>query len=251
MRPSVPIVGGLVWTVAVVGAAVAAPALLAVVVIPVAVVATASGLRAAAAGRRRSRSGRTASVAVPVVLAVVAPMAALAGPAVGVAVLVLVGLVAAGAAAVPAMGSSVRPVRASVRSAGAAVMPAVAATSLVIARHQGATLVLALLAAVAAYDAGAFVMGHGRSPLGGPVGIASGIAGVAVVAVFVAAVMDPPFSGSRPWVVMGLVALLAPAGVWLAGALTGPGRLPAVRRLDSLILTAPVWALAVAVQLHR
>lgn len=255
VRPFVPVLAGIAWTAALVAAAATASAVVALLVIPVAVIATASGLRAAQPpGSRRARRSALASAA-PVIagvtVAAVAPLAAVAGPAAGVAVLLVLGAVAAAVAASPALATSVRPVGAAVRSAVAAVAPAAAATSLVIARHQGTTLALALIGAVAAYDAAAFVMGHGRTPLGGPVAVASGVVAVAVVAVFVAAVMDPPFSGHRPWVVMGAVAVLAPLGVLLGTAAAGRGRLPALRRLDSLFLVGPVWALFVSFYLHR
>ena len=255
VRPLGPVVAGLIWVAALVAAAVTASAAVAVLMVPVAAIATASGLRSAQppGSRRGRRSGPMA--AVPVIaglaVAVIAPLAAIAGPGPGVAVLVVLGAVAAATAATPALSTSVRPVGGALRAAAAAVVPATAATSLVIARHQGTTLALALIGATAAYDAAAFVMGHGRSPLGGPVGVVSGVVAVAVVAVFVAAVMNPPFSGNRPWVVMGAVAVLAPLGVRLGTAVAGRGRLPALRRLDSLFVAGPVWALFVSFYLHR
>lgn len=255
VRPGVCVVAGIVWTGALVGATALASAAVALLVIPVAVIATASGLRAARpAGGRRRRVSALASAGPAIAgaaVAVIAPLAALAGPLPGAVALVVLGAAAAAVAAAPALSTAVRPVGAVLRSAAMAVAPAAAATSVVIARHQGTTLALALIGAVAAYDAASFVMGHGRSALGGPVGEVSGMVAVAVVAVFVAAVLDPPFSGHRPWVVMGAVAVLAPLGVRLGAAAAGNGRLPALRRLDSLFLAGPVWALFVSFYLHR
>jgi hypothetical protein len=74
---------------------------------------------------------------------------------------------------------------------------------------------------------------------------------VGVLAVFVAAVVVPPFSGRAPWILLGLVAALAPMGVWLAGRASPRSRLPALRRLDSLILAGPAWVLGVGLLLHR
>ena len=133
----------------------------------------------------------------------------------------------------------------------AALAPAVAATSVVVARHQGSNLALALVVALLAYDVGAFVMGNSRTALGGPVGVVFGLLSVAVVAVFVAALMDPPFSGSRPWLVFAAVAVSAPLGVRLGQMVAGGERLPAVRRVDSWFLAAPVWVLAAVLLLHR
>jgi hypothetical protein len=49
----------------------------------------------------------------------------------------------------------------------------------------------------------------------------------------------------------GALAVLAPLGVALADRLVGGHRLPALRRLDSLLLAGPMWVVAVAVVLHR
>jgi hypothetical protein len=260
VRAIVPVVGGLLWGLLLAAVLSASSVLTALVLVPMAVIATVSGVRAAerAKGRpaRSRRSARSAGGPSPALLGgaalcVVAPLLALGGPMAALVVLVLGG----GAVAVLVLSSvfaaSARPLRAVLSLSFAALAPAVAATSLVIARHQGSDLALALAGATVAYDAGAFLMGHGRSPLGGPVGVLFGGLSVAVIAVFVAALMNPPFSGNRPWIVFAAVAVLAPIGVWL-GQVAFPGeRLPAVRRLDSLSMSAPFWVLAVALLLHR
>lgn len=82
-------------------------------------------------------------------------------------------------------------------------------------------------------------------------GVIAGMVTVAVLAVFVAAVMNPPFSGARPWVIFAGVALAAPIGVRLCQWPARAERLPAVRRLDSLALVAPLWVVVVALGLHR
>jgi hypothetical protein len=81
--------------------------------------------------------------------------------------------------------------------------------------------------------------------------VVGGLLTVAVVAVFTAAAIDPPFSGDRPWIVFGLVGVLAPAGVALLSLVVSGVRLPALRRLDSLVLSGPAWVIAVALLLHR
>ena len=88
-------------------------------------------------------------------------------------------------------------------------------------------------------------------PRGGPVGVLAGWLTVGVLAVFVAAVVVPP-SRAQP---------VGPAGPGrgpgsgrgrvVSAASAGPGRLPALRRLDSLVLAGPAWVVAVGLLLHR
>lgn len=178
--------------------------------------------------------------------AVVLPLAALGGPVAAIAVL---GLATAATAFLlvtrPRSGTNVTA------SVVAALGPAVAAMSVVLARGEGTNEAVALVVAICAYDMAAFLMGNSRTALGGPIGVAAGWVSVAVVGLFATAVMDPPFSGARTVVMFGLVALAAPAGVSIASWLPGQARRPALRRLDSLMLAAPAWALAVAFVLHR
>jgi hypothetical protein len=133
----------------------------------------------------------------------------------------------------------------------AGLVPILAAMSLVLARGQGYNLALALVSAACLFDMGSFVVGNGRAGLGGLPGIVGGVLTLAILAVFVAAVMVPPFSGDRPWLVFTLLAVTMPAGVALAGQVAPGVRLPALRRLDSLWLAGPAWVIAVAVVLHR
>lgn len=264
-RAAVPVVGGVVWAALVLGATGAAAVVAAIVVIPVAVVAAGSGVRAleAARGRRGRRRHISPLALVAVTGAVVVPLAALAATVVAVAAL------AALAAAVLLLGGPAGAHRSSRHANGpattgpatrggpgqlgpaagrlvAAVGPAAAAGSVLLARHQHASGALALLAAVLAFDAGAFMMGNARTATGGPVGVVFGLVSVAVVAVSVAALMNPPFSGARPWAVFAVVGLLAAAGVWLADRAVGGSRSPALRRLDSLILAGPAWVILMA-----
>lgn len=253
-RAAIPVAAGVVWAVAFIGAVVLSSFLTAVLLGVVAVVATASGMRATEtrpAGRRRSRSRRpSAALVLALAGALLEPLAALAGPFVALGAVLVLGGVVSVTVLSSGYAASARPLRAVGARLVAAVLPAVAAASVVVARHQGASLAVALVAAVLAYDLGAFVMGNPRTPLGGALGIVFGLVSVGVVAVFVAAVMNPPFQGSRPWVVFGLVALLAPLGVRL-GQWVGEERLPALRRVDSWLLAAPVWVLSAALLLHR
>lgn len=256
-RAVVPVVAGAVWAVALIGAVAVSSFLTAVLLAVVGVVATASGLRATepkprSRGARGSRRSRRPSMVAVVALAGAAlnPLVALGGALPAVALL-LVSVGAVGAMVLSSgYAASARPLRTVGTRLVVAAGPMVAASCVVLARHQGSTLAVALVTAALAFDAGAFLMGNARTPLGGPVGVASGVVSVAVVALFVAAVMDPPFSGARPWVAFALVALAAPLGVRLAQT-AGKERLPALRRIDSLLVTAPVWVLTTALLLHR
>lgn len=255
-RAAVPVGAGIAWAVLLLLAVVASSFLTAVILIPVAAVATASGVRSAEsrgrAGRSRSASRRPSlPFMVAVGAAALDPVVALAGPFAALAGLVVTGGALVTLVLASGYAASARPLRSVGSRLVASFAPTLAATSVVMARHQGSHLALALVAAVLAYDAGAFLMGNSRTPLGGPVGVAFGALSVAVVAIFVAAVMNPPFTGSRPWVVFAAVAVLAPVGVRLCQLAAGDGRLPAVRRLDSLALAGPIWVLAAALLLHR
>lgn len=251
VRAFVPVAGSVVWVVALVGALVGSSLFTCIVVIPVAVLATVSATRAAESASRRSRRLLSIPRLVAAGACVVVPLAALLGPVVGTAILLL----AVAGLTLLVLGSSfaasARPLSAIAPTLVAVLAPTVATTCLIIARSQGSSLALALVAATLAFDCGSFIMGHGRTAVGGRFGLIFGWLSVAVVAVFVAAVMDPPFSGSRPWVVFAGVGLLAPIGVRLCGLPAGGGRLPAMRRLDSLTLCAPAWVLAAALLLHR
>ncbi len=139
----------------------------------------------------------------------------------------------------------------SVRVAAVAIAMGMAAAGPVLARTHSLAEPLVLLALVATYDAGAYLVGTGAGRVWeGPV---AGIAAIASVSLAVAAVVDPPFRGASPWLLGGLVAVLAPLGPIIASALLGDARLrvPGVRRLDSLLLVSPAWGLAAASLLRR
>lgn len=165
-----------------------------------------------------------------------------------VAVAVVVGTAAAIASlsAVRAIPRPRNPVSLAVAVGG----PVVAAVCFVIADLQSANLALVLALAICFYDAGCYINGNGREA-GGWLGIAAGLLAVGVLTVFVAAVLVPPFTGFTPWLVMGVTALLAPVGVWFAGRATSWERAPALRRVDSMILAAPVWVILAATVLQR
>lgn len=106
-----------------------------------------------------------------------------------------------------------------------------------------------LLVLVSAYDVGSFLVGAGdRGPVGG---IVAGIAAVLVAAFPFALFVDilglRPFdSWQAAWVFAGIVAALAPLGPAVASAALplASADVRALRRVDSLVVVAPLWAWA-------
>ncbi len=252
LRPARTVLLGLLWAALLFVAAAGGAALMAVLLIPVALVAALSGVRAQTGMaivpstiKGGDGAGVSPVMAIAVTPAIVLPLAGLAG---GPVTVVLGALLGFGAVAllVAAPGR-----RLPYGVLLAAFCPAVAAASVVVALGQGLAEALTLLAAVCLYDMANFLTGTGRGPLGGPVGVVAGWLTVGVLAVLVAAVVVPPYSGVNPWVLLGLVAALAPAGVLLCSRIGRPRPLPALRRLDSLILAGPAWVVAVGLVLHR
>ncbi len=215
---------------------------MAIVATPVAVVAAASAERAWERGGAHSRSRTAKLLPVAPAVAAVVPLAALGGRAAGGAALAVgIAALVVGAVIAPAPVPLVRRVVVT-------VAPAVAAAALVVAVQQDVDAGMVLVVGVLMYDFACYMFGRG--PTGGVLGVGAGVLTLAALAVFVAAVLVPPFGGRSPWIIVGLLAVLAPAGVillrWLA-----PARLPALLRLDSLFLAGPAWVAAVAVLLHR
>jgi len=226
---------GLAWFVLAVAAALVGMVAVAVLF---GLVAGAAGLQTAGAWRR---AGRRPHQLVAGVGAVVMPVAALFGIGLaGVAALAFV--VAATVAALrdprrrtPLVVSAGDTIR-----SGFFVGLAAAAAVLLARTDAGALVVLVVL--VSGYEVGDYVVGTGAdNPAEGPI---AGIAAVAVLTFAVAAFELPPFDGGSAWVFGLLVAALAPLGRFVAGGLAPPGsrRVPALRRLDSWLIVAPVWA---------
>lgn len=113
----------------------------------------------------------------------------------------------------------------------------------------GAVVVLVL--AVAAYEIGDYIVGSGASnAIEGPV---AGIVGVVALTFVVAVARVPPWDGPDVWAWGALAAVGCPAGQLLASAILPRAEAPAwaLRRLDSLLLVAPVWAWTVGLYLDR
>lgn len=106
---------------------------------------------------------------------------------------------------------------------------------------------VALVLLVSAYEAGDFLVGTGAdNAFEGPI---AGLLALAIVGAGLTLVQPVPFDrGSMP-LFAGLVAIGCPLGQLLASALLphGTAWAPALRRLDSYLIAAPLWVLALPV----
>lgn len=207
-------------------------------------VAVLFGLVAAVAALQTTAAWRKAGVRTNQLLAgigaLVVALAATLGIAFAGLVMILFVAVAVGVAFV--QPGRVPPlVRASITLRAGFVVGLAAAAAVFIDRTNGGALIV-LVVLVSGYEVGDFLVGTGASnPVEGPV---AGIAAVIVLTFAVSVFEFPPFESGSAWVFGGLVAVLAPLGRFAAPVLLpGPdARVPALRRLDSYLLVAPVWA---------
>lgn len=225
---------GLAWTLTSVTAALGGSPWLAAWL---AVCAAAAAAQLAVSARREARRSVLAAVA-----AVVAGGLALAGlaganrlgPAVGVALLVI--LLGRAGGKTPMLAAEATRVLSGATATG------VAMASLVVLCGRSPEALMFLLACVAAYDTGAYLIGTGASSWWE--GTAAGMAAVIPVTLLASAL--GAFPGTGPAIQLGVVAAgLAPVGPLAARAMLGPGvpewRAPTLRRLDSLLVLSPVW----------
>lgn len=130
-----------------------------------------------------------------------------------------------------------------------AISVGLAAAAPVLLRRDELVPAFVLLAYALVHDASAFVVGSGApTPWEGT---AAGVASIGAVTLGVAAVLVPPFRGASPWALGALAAVLTPLGPLAAVALIGDrrARVPALCRLDSLLVLGPIWALAATLTL--
>lgn len=123
------------------------------------------------------------------------------------------------------------------------LVPAVAGAAFVLVRVESVIAAVVLLLMVSAYEAGDYIVGSGASnPVEGPL---AGITTSTLVALPMALVLVEPFDAAG----VGLLAFAAvacPLGQIVASAAL-PGaaaHAPALRRIDTLLVLAPVWAAA-------
>jgi hypothetical protein len=123
------------------------------------------------------------------------------------------------------------------------LVPAVAGAAFVLVRVESVIAAVVLLLMVSAYEAGDYIVGSGASnPVEGPL---AGITTSTLVALPMALVLVEPFDAAG----VGLLAFAAvacPLGqVVASAALPGAAaHAPALRRIDTLLVLAPVWAAA-------
>ena len=236
-------VAGLIWAGALLAGVVTSRYAAAAVVTPVGLVAAVSAARSAS---RQRRTGRPAALATTtaILLTLLVPAVALAGVGAAAGASVVAALVAA------TVSFFLIPRRRPWALLVALLGPAVACASVVAAADQGRNLALTLVAGVCVYDFACWLNGTRRGA-GGFGGIAAGLVTLGVTALFVAGVFVPPFSGARPWIMFGMLGVLCPAGVVLAGRVAGSERLPALLRIDSLMLAGPAWVAGASLLLHR
>jgi hypothetical protein len=123
--------------------------------------------------------------------------------------------------------------------------PGVVAMSMVLLARLDQGSAIALLLLVSAYETGDYLVGSGsRNPYEGP---AAGLAAVVVITFIISTTPISTLGFGEAWLFGGLVGVLAPLGQLFASALLPTAGSPAsaLRRLDSLLLAAPVWCFGV------
>lgn len=236
---------GLAWAV-VTTFAVAAGAWWAALVFAL---AAAPAARQACRTWRRSR--RRPALPVAVLGAAALPIAAAAGPLAFGAGSVLVVVAALVSPRVPALHPPSVPPHLGLTLAVPLLVGSAAAAPVVTRAELGVAPALALLAFCHGHDLAAFIVGSGAaSPWEGWV---ASVATVGALTLAVAAVLVPPFRGASPWQLGALAAVLAPLGPLAASTLLGDrrARVPALRRIDVLVVLGPVWAAAAAALLDH
>ena len=120
-----------------------------------------------------------------------------------------------------------------------------AASCVAITARYSLTAVVGLVFIVAAYEIGDYIVGSGaRNPFEGPV---AGATAIVVTTFAITAIGLKPFVFPGSFALAGLAAALCPAGQVLASGILPKVDAPAsaLRRIDSLLLLAPAWALVV------
>lgn len=120
-----------------------------------------------------------------------------------------------------------------------------AASCVAITARFSLTAAVGLVLIVAAYEIGDYIVGSGaRNPYEGPV---AGATAIVVTTFAITAVGLKPFVFPGSFALAGLAAVLCPMGQLTASLILPKVDAPAsaLRRIDSLLLLAPVWALVV------
>ena len=204
-------------------------------------VAAAAAAQAARAWRRRRSPAERPNETVAALIAGAMGLGACLGA--GGAGLALIGGVAL--AYVTATGDVKSPNRA-ITDAGwtvqCGVPVGIIAMSMVLLVRLDPGSAIALLLLVSAYEVGDFLVGSGaRNPYEGP---AAGASAIVVITFIVSTLPISTLSFGEAWLFGGIVAVGAPLGQMAASAILPTAGSPAtaLRRLDSLLIVAPVWA---------
>jgi hypothetical protein len=208
-----------------------------------------AGIAALQTGQAWRRAGYRPSRLVALPFAIALPATAVTSYSVpGVVILFLPIVALAAAFTVPRRRRRTSALGAAGLTTACALAPGVAAMGAVyVSRLPEPGIALVFVAMICAYDVGSFLVGaDARAPLFGIVaGITGGIVCTMAVTFFVFATHLPPFDG-RPdaWVYGAMVAVFAPLGQIVASLVLPKAStwVPALRRLDSYIFTAPLWA---------
>jgi hypothetical protein len=206
------------------------------------------GAAAAWAARQVVQAWRSASwqADLAAALAGVSVLAAVGGPGAAAVALGLASVIAVVAGA-NAPTAGLRGSAGHMAAAGvllSAVVPvAVAGVAMVLVRIESPAAAGVLLIFVSVYEMGDYLVGSAASnPIEGPL---AGGAAVIVTGFPMALLFVEPFDVMGAWL-LGIVALCCPVGQWIASAvLPRPGaHAPALRRVDTLLLLAPLWVVA-------
>jgi hypothetical protein len=130
-----------------------------------------------------------------------------------------------------------------------ALFAGLAAMSMVLLARLDQGSAIALLLLVSAYETGDYIVGSGAdNPYEGP---AAGLCAIVVITFIVSTLPISTLGFGEAWLFGGLVAVLAPLGQLFASALLPEAGAPAsaLRRIDSLLLAAPVWCWGVGLVL--
>jgi len=164
--------------------------------------------------------------------------------------------VAFGLAAVVAAGATLAPDGARMRGPGGrlaatgilwlALTPAIGAGAFVLVRSEDVVAAVVLLLMASAYEAGDYIVGSGAgNPIEGPL---AGITTSVLIGLPLALLLVKPFDDAGTGLLVFAAAAM-PFGQIVASAVL-PGAAapaPALRRIDTLLLLAPLWAVAVGV----
>ena len=228
---------GLAWFVGAIAATVLAPFTIAVVL------AVAAGF----AGRQVVRAWGSVQWQADLAagLGAVPVLAALLGTRAIVAAAVVAVLVAVGASFAP--DGPRLPGRGGRRAAAGilvlAVVPALGAACVVLVRAESVIAAAVLIVLASAYEVGDYIVGSGASnPIEGPL---AGVTTATLVSLPLAIILVEPYNDAG-LALIAFTALACPLGQVVASAvLPGAGaHAPALRRIDTLLVLAPLWAAA-------